>query len=332
MMTELLKKLAAVPGTPGDEYDVSALISELIAPYTDVRFNDPLGSLICLKKGDGTGRKLMFCAHMDEPGFIVTFIESSGILRVAPIGSVDAATAAYSRVVFKSGAEGVLVPDDGLKASDWRVENFGIDTGAKDGEEAARQVAIGDRCRFAGDIDETGNGRVCGRLLESRAGCAALIEAAKKIASRETVQADDVYYVFAVQSELGGRGAGPAAFTVAPDLSVTFGTAPATDAPGSKQPKVKLGAGAAIKVRDHSVICDPGLVGELSDTARRCGIPFQYEIRSTGANDASQIQASRTGVRSAALSIPVRYARTQVETADTGDIRACADLAAAFVK
>ena len=44
------------------------------------------------------------------------------------------------------------------------------------------------------------------------------------------------------------------------------------------------------------------------------------------------LDAHPVGVRTAALSIPVRYIRTGAETADLGDVSACAALVGAFLK
>ena len=331
-MFELLEKLCLVQGTPGDEGKAASLISGLMEPYTDLRYTDALGNLICHRSGSGRGRSVMFCSHMDETGFVVTFIEENGRLRIAPVGQTDPLAAAWTKVAFGGGLCGILAPDPGTKQSDFRFENFGVDVGARTRAEAEKLVKPGDRCVIAGGLFRlAGESLVAGKPLCNRAGCAALIEIARKLASRGDTD-DEVWFVFSVQGEVGQRGAGSAAYAVRPDLSLTVETAPAGEITGTGKKSPVPGDGAGILVRDDSVISDPGLVDELSAAAREREVRFFYDLRTSGASDAKAVQSSGTGVKSAALTIPVSNSRTGAEIADLRDIEAAAELAAAFVR
>lgn len=82
-MLELLQELSLLPGVSGREDLVRERIAREVAPYAQCR-TDPSGNLIAYKKGAQTGAKtVLFSAHMDEVGFIVTYIEESGLLRFA---------------------------------------------------------------------------------------------------------------------------------------------------------------------------------------------------------------------------------------------------------
>ncbi|MBP1759007.1 MAG: Deblocking aminopeptidase [Firmicutes bacterium] len=70
---ETLQRLNACHGPSGDERDVAALLKELGAPYVDDCHFDVMGNLILHKKGSGP--RVMFAAHMDSLGLIVTHIE-----------------------------------------------------------------------------------------------------------------------------------------------------------------------------------------------------------------------------------------------------------------
>ena len=68
---------------------------------------DPLGSLICFKKGLKTPeKKLMICAHMDEVGFIVTYIRSDGTLSFDCVGGIDPSVIIGRQVTVKSSITG----------------------------------------------------------------------------------------------------------------------------------------------------------------------------------------------------------------------------------
>ena len=117
-MRTILKKLLQIPSVSGREARLGKYISEEMRPYFDTVETDALGNVICRKRGEG--KKLLFCAHMDEIGFIVTFIEEDGFLRCAPVGGIDLHAAAYSKVVFENGRVGVLIPEEGVKPEDYK--------------------------------------------------------------------------------------------------------------------------------------------------------------------------------------------------------------------
>lgn len=94
---------------------------------------------------------------------------------------------------------------------------------------------------------------------------------------------------------------------------------------------VKLGDGAAVKIKDASVICDRDMVDKLIELAKTNKIPYQCEILKHGGTDTSSIQVSGSGVRAGALSIPTRYIHSSVEMLDMKDAEACRDLAIAFI-
>lgn len=330
-MYNTLKQVVLVHGVSGKEHAVADKIKELIAPYCDEAHTDALGNLIAVKHGKGADRKkIMLCAHMDEIGFIVNFIEDSGFVRVAPVGGISFAACAFGNVISDKGTRGVIVPNADVKPADYKADNFYIDIGADSKKNAERKVKIGDTFALCSSVTRLCGQRVVGRPLDDRAGCAALIEIAKKLAN-ENVN-DDVYYAFTVQEEVGCRGSKTAAFAIEPDISLTFDVTGTGDSAGSKPMAVKLGGGAAIKIKDASVICDVDLVERLSEISGRCGIKSQLEILPYGGTDTSSIQMTACGCRAGALSIPSRYIHSGVEMIDMNDLSACVDLAVELIK
>ena len=71
-----------------------------IAPYVDEVRTDAMGSLIAHKKGEG--KKLLFSAHMDSIGMIVTHIEKEGFLRFGSLGWLPALDIRRQGVVFRN--------------------------------------------------------------------------------------------------------------------------------------------------------------------------------------------------------------------------------------
>ncbi len=328
-MYQFLKEIINVPSISGYERPVADKIAALIAPYADESYIDALGNLIALKKGSGENKKrIMLCAHMDEIGFLVTFIEENGYLRVAPIGGIDFVAAACAPVLVGKGVRGVLVPEDGMtKKEDYKAGRFYIDIGAANRKDAEKRVKIGDTAVIEPSLHRLAGRRVSGRPLDDRIGCAILLDMARKLENPR----DDIYFVFSVQEEVGCRGAKTAAYAISPDSALVFDVTGTGDTVGAKPMAVKLGGGAAVKIKDSSVICDPKTVEKLTTLAKANKIPYQHEILTYGGTDTSSIQTSGLGCMAGALSIPSRYIHSATEVLDMKDAEACRDLALAYI-
>lgn len=325
-----LQKLCAVPSVSGREEKIREVLHEAIAPFANEVSVDNLGNLIARKKGSGEGKTVMLCAHMDEIGFLVTFVEENGMLRLAPVGGIHFQASAFGAVISEKGVRGVLVPNAKTKAADYKADQFYIDIGAKSRKEAEKKVKIGDFFVAEGGVRRLLGKRITGRPLDDRLGCAALLAIAEEL-WRETLPGD-VYFVFSVQEEVGCRGALPAAFGIRPDYSLCIDVTATGDVPEAATMACELGGGAAVKIKDSSVICHEEIVTKLCALAEVEKIPYQREILTAGGTDTSSMQLAGGGSRAGALSIPCRYIHSGVETCDLGDAEACVKLAAAFVK
>ncbi len=329
-MYSLIKKVVCCHGVSGREKNVMALLAKEIAPFVDEYQIDPLGSLIALKHGslpDGERKKILYCAHADEIGFITTFIEDNGFIRIAPIGGINFIAAAFTTVVFENGTRGVLVPEGGVKGDAITADRVVVDIGASSRKEAERRVKIGDCLALEQTLTKLNTNRFVGRPIDDRIGCAMLIEIAKKLSDNCP---HDMYYVFSVQEEVGLRGARPAGYRVAPDIALAFDVTGTGDSAGAKPMAVALGDGAAIKIKDGSVICDGGIVSRLQSIAKEKKIPYQNEILLYGGTDTSVLQGAGVGCAAGAISIPSRYIHSGVEMADMRDVEASVLLAYEF--
>ena len=329
-MYNTLKTLCLTPSVSGREEAVREKIKELIAPYTDENYTDNLGNLVAVKYGSGENKKkIMLCAHMDEIGFLVTYIEESGFLRVSTVGGINLVAASSSLVVSERGVKGALVAEAGAKASELSADKFVIDIGAKNKKEAERKVSIGDFFVVCPSLSKLSSSRVCGRPLDDRIGCAVMIEIAK--AYEKTLLKHDLYFTCSSQEEVGCRGARTAAFGIAPEYALIYDVTATGDAAGSKPMVCSLGKGAAIKIKDSSVICHAEVVDKLKDIAKEQKIPYQLEILTFGGTDTSSVQMTGLGCRAGALSIPTRYIHSAVEMLDLNDAKACVSLSLAFI-
>ncbi len=333
---ELLKKLSEASGIPGHEEEIRRIIREELDDVVDEIHTDTLGNIIAHKKGEGP--KVVVAAHMDEIGFLVSYIdEKTGFLRVEPLGGFDPRTliAQRVRVHTKSGvllgAIGVkpvhILPEEERKKIP-QVKELFVDVGLP-ADKAKELVSIGDMVTLHQEFAEMGE-LVSGKSLDDRVGVYVGIEGLKKWGEHRA----DIHFVGTVQEEVGLRGARTSAFAIAPEIGVALDVTVACDIPDVKpQERVtEVGKGVAIKLKDSASISHPKLVRFLIDLAEEKGIPYQLEILPRGGTDAGGIQLAREGAAVVTLSIPTRYVHTAVEAAHKNDIQAAVDLLAAFLE
>ncbi len=299
--------LAACHGPSGDEGQVAAGIQRLAEPYADECWRDTMGNLIVHRRGPGP--KVLFAAHMDSIGLIVTHIDQDGCVSFGKLGGVRPESILHTTFRFKNGVKGVVALREGASAKEMSVNDLHLDIGAKDEAQARRLVRVAPH-------------------LDGRIGCVAMLEALGTIRAHSA----DLYFVFTVQEELGRRGSRTAAFALAPDYAVAVDVTTAQAPGGGGKGSTTLGGGAAIKVMDGSVICHREVVQILEALAVERGIPCQKDVLTEGGTDAGSIQISRGGVLTGGISIPCRYVHSPVETVDMDDVSAAARLIAAFAE
>ncbi len=317
-MINTLRTLTKIQGVTSDESRVAGYIAEQIIPYVDEVKTDNLGNLIAFKKSKvKNAPKLMFCAHMDEIGFIVNYIEDNGYIRVSTVGGINFVAYAFEQVVFANGTRGIIAPEGKTKAADYNADKFFIDIGAKNRKEAEKKVAIGDLCSVVSGITQIRGNRYCGRPLDNRVGCLCVIE----IAKQKKEAKNDNYFVFSTQEEVGLRGAMTASYNVTPDIGIAFDVTPTGDTIGARASDIKLGGGAAIKIKDSSAVCDIKLVAALRKLAMDNKIKYQNEVLVAGGTDTYSMQVAAYGARAGCISIPTRYIHTQNEMIDMSDVK-----------
>ena len=137
---------------------------------------------------------------------------------------------------------------------------------------------------------------------------------------------NDLYFVFTVQEEVGIRGAKTAAYAINPDHAAAIDVTDTGDTPEAPKMAVKLHKGAAIKVMDRSVLCDVDVREAMIAAAKKAKIPYQMEVLNIGGTDAGAIHLTRAGVKTGAISLPLRYMHSPAETASIEDLKACINL------
>jgi len=334
---KVLKELCELPGPAGFEETVAKRVKEMLEPYTDEAWIDVLGNVIGVRRcGKENAAKLLFDAHIDEIGFIVTGIEE-GFVRFARLGGFDPRVIPASGVTIMTeppiyGVISVLPPHI-LKKEDtdknFKIEDLYIDVGLTQ-EEAEKLIAPGTPGVPAHGVKDIGNNKISGKAIDDRAGFAAILRALE-ILQDEKLDVD-LYVMASVQEEVGVRGATTGAYSIDPDYCVVIEVhhAKTPDAKPSEA-HTELGKGVII-VRGPNM--NPGLTESIVSLAAENEIKYQISVIPTGMSgtNARAIQISREGVATALLGIPLKYMHSVNELSSLDDMESTAKLLSEIAK
>lgn len=335
-MLDTIKTLCYLSGVSGAEDEVRDYILERAMPCADEIITDAMGNLLVFKRGRAAAKqRIMLSAHMDEVGLIVTGYSDDGYLHFDFVGGVDRRVVIGKRVFLgRDRVPGVI----GIKAYHLvgreeekkipKVDSLYVDIGAKSEEEAKRLVELGDRGVFEDSVLEFGTGFLKAKAIDDRFGCAVML------ALLESALPCDAWFAFTVQEEVGCRGAHGAAFRLAPDIALVLEGTTAADLPGvdTERQICRLGYGPVIPFMDRGTIYDPELRSTLIDLANDHGIQWQTKQQIAGGTDASAIQRSRAGVRTAVLAAAVRNIHSPASIASISDMEKVLELTKLFLE
>lgn len=330
-LTKLILDLCNTPGTPGDEKAVFTVAEEALSFCKYVE-SDPLCGVHGFMGKEDAPVQIMFDAHIDQIGMVVTEIDSDGFLHMTTVGGIDRRTMPGARVSVYgkevlSGIVCVLPPhisggDDKIPS----VQEQAVDIGMTK-EEADKMVSVGDRIILTNPVSPLLGNRVAGTALDDRAGCAAIIRAAQLLKDKDIDCG--LHIVCSTQEEVGGHGAKLYAYRIAPShaiaVDVSFAKQAGCDLPGMGE----LGKGPMV---GYSAILDRDMSRKLISIAKEKGIPYQVEAMGgyTGTN-CDSIVTERQGVKCGLISVPQRNMHTPSEICDVADIENIAQLMAAYV-
>ena len=333
MNFELLKEMCLLNGTSGDEKAVRDFIISKLPEDCDYTV-DPLGNLIVDKKGETEQKnKVALFAHMDEVGFIVTYITDEGFVNVASVGGIDNSALFGKKLTINDcvGVAGTKAihqcsSDEAKKIPE--ITDVSVDFGFENREEAEKYISLGDFSYFKSDFIEFGNDMIKSKALDDRLGCAIMLELLQ--------EKSKINYtcVFTVQEEVGTRGASTSAYTVKPDYAIVIETTTASDIPDTPENKkvCKVGKGAVVSFMDRGTIYNKDLYKKAREIADKNGIANQTKTVVAGGNDASAIHKSAGGIKTVAVSLPCRYIHSSASVGSKADMESVKALAKALLE
>ncbi|MHA2288762.1 MAG: M42 family metallopeptidase [Promethearchaeota archaeon] len=342
----LQEELSTLIGVSGYEDDVSKFIVELIERenLTDKVWIDPLGNVLAVKKGLNEKERILLDAHIDEIGFMISHIEKNGFLRFVPVGGWDIRILPGQTVVIRSKTgelfHGIIgskpphltTPSDRKKLIE--IPQMYIDIGMSSSDEIINNsINIGVTGTLFSPFEDFPNNMVRGKAFDDRTGVNVLIHILRRLKENPSFN-DTVLFNFAVQEEVGGRGAITGAFSLKPTLALAIENTTAADVPGIREAEIPvyIGKGPAITVADKSLICSPKVNERLVKNAELEKITYQFKKPMYGGTDAGKIHISREGIPSSVVSVPCRYIHSPTSLLKLDDILNTVQFLDAFIR
>ena len=329
---QALATLVDAYGVSGHETE-SRLAVEKLLPAWAKREVDAKGNLT-VSFGAG-GKELLFVAHTDELGYEISDIREDGMAAVRRGGVYHASMEGHGVLVHtaRGRVPAIVAPRPNyVRATEWqpRPEDVLLYFGtASRAETEALGVSSGDTATVRKQLVRLGEHRASARAIDDRAGCAALIEALKKLDPAKVP--NRVTFAWDVEEETGLTGAGVLAERMAPAFVFAVDTFVSSDSPVDPQrtSRIPLGTGAVLRAVDNSSITPPATLETIRKLAAARGIPVTVGT-TNGGNDGSQF--SKVGSIIVPISWPGRYSHSAVEVIDGRDLQALIDLIVALTE
>ncbi len=334
-----LSDLLEARSPSGAELPAQKVFDRYVKPAADSYAKDALGNRIATlnPKGDPT---LMLAGHMDELGFIITYVNKDGFIYFDTIGGHDRVMIPGRRVVIQTahgpvsgvtGKRAIHLMDESDRKKLPEIHDVWIDIGARSKKEALERVSIGDTVTHEAGFTLLHGSVGTARAFDNKVGAYIVGETLIRLASGRRKSAAKVVAVATSQEEIGARGAMASVYAVNPHIAIAVDVGHATDHPDCDHRKygdTRLGGGPII-CRGPNI--NPEIYDRLITAAKHLKLSYQLEAdpRPTG-TDARVIQVGRGGVATGLISVPLRYMHTPSEVVDLEDVEACVKLLVAF--
>lgn len=322
-LKEVTKSLIDAYGVTGNEYAVAKIACDLLTPLVDRAEVDPLGNVVGYRFSGKTGaKKLLFDAHIDQIGFMVTGFTPDGFVRFHALAPEDSLPGSELTVLTRegplTGVVGWVPAPAGAKGGQGeipRVQDLFIDLGLTE-EEAREKIEIGDFISYGCDAIDLLGDAVAGKSTDDRACFVSILHALELLKDRPLDV--DIIAVGSTKEEFDGSGARARGYADAPDYVI------ALDVSGAASP----GAGALISIGSDS---SRPLAERLMEVARAKRIPYlPRSIPAVSGTNAKHYQVAGSGAVTCVVSQPQKYMHFPVEIVRMCDVEAIGRLLAEF--
>ena len=335
-LADKIKKLTNAYGVSGDEFRISKIAAEMMAPYCDRVEIDDFGNVLGYRDCGIPGAKtVMLDAHIDQIGFLITEVTEEGFLRFTTVGGVDQRMLLGSELTILTKKGPILgivaaipphLQKDGDDKKSVPIPEMVVDIGMT-GEQAKKVVRVGDYMAFANDAMELQGDALCGKAFDDRACLVCLLHTMDLLQGKPL--AVNVVVSASTKEETGFQGGISAGFKVQPDYAIAVDVTHARtgDAP---QVIVKLGDGPNVDMGSNS---NPKFAKRVIEVARAKQIPHIVTSCPAGSGtNAWPIQMQGQGVTTLVVSLPLKYMHSPVEMLRMSDVKNVGKLLAAFIE
>lgn len=324
--------LADTRGVSGEETRAAELALDMLKEFTDdcyIKNGNVIGHLG--KKG--AAPHILIDAHIDQIGFVVTYITEDGFLKISNCGGIDRSLLLAQQVTVLgiepvTGIVCAIPPHlETDESSVPEMEDICIDVGMTKAQ-AEEKISLGDKIVFSTSSVKMLGDRVTGAALDDRCGVAAILRALEIVKDKKLDC--EVTVMFSVQEEIGERGAKIGVFDIDPDIALAVDVSFALTADESELKCGKMGGGCMI---GFAPVLDKKLSEQMKAVAKKKNLSYQIEVMNgeTGTN-ADRFSVNKSGVRTVTLSIPLKYMHTPVEVISVSDVENTAQLIAAYLE
>lgn len=324
----MLKRILIADGVSGREEEAAEVIRQEFIPFCDEvkihRTHSVIGykKATRLKAGE-TPKSLMFAAHLDQIGLVITRIEKGGFLRFSGIGyDYKVLTGQPVLVMGREKVRGVIsagsivtVPSSNWEKNPAMMDLF-IDTGLSE-DEVHQKLRVGDLVKLDVEPLELQNDFYSSPVLDDRSCVAGMILGMERLVDLHHDR--DLYFVATCGEESTGKGARSAAWEINPDtaiaMDVTFGTQP-----GAAEPLTyPVGKGLTLSL---GPVFDTRSREQMVKICQMEKIPFVDEPDMVGfGTDAASIRRTRGGIPVNLISLPIKSMHTPVEMMSLNDLK-----------
>ncbi|HEY6948634.1 MAG TPA: M20/M25/M40 family metallo-hydrolase [Gemmatimonadales bacterium] len=320
-------------GVSGREGPVRATVERLLPAWARAEA-DTAGNLwVRAGKGDPV---VVFIAHLDEIGFLVSGIRDDGSLDITRRGGFFPSLFEAEPALVHTEAgpvPGVFTPRDSAPAGPRRMPGpFRVDVGTTSrAATEALGVRAGQGVTMPKHYTRLAGTRASGRAMDDRVGCTALLLALRHLDPARLRH--EVVFLFSVREEIGLEGAAAAAAALGTRTRRVHAIDTFVSADSPLEPQAfavaPIGHGPVVRALDQSSVAPPALVDSVVALTRARAIPLQTGA-TNGGNDGSVF--APWGVPDVPIGWPLRYAHSPAEVVDLKDVAHLGDVITAIAE
>ena len=340
----LIKALSNANGAPGFEDEVTEIGRKETERYCDVTIDSLRNMYMTPKNNQGHKLKVWMDAHSDEVGYIIQAIKPNGTMNFLELGRSEVTNLPSNKVRVRNDngeyISGIITSKpphfmtEAEKGHSRSLSDMSIDEGAASAEDLKKNFNIRMAAPVVPDVECTydeARDLFIGKAFDCRVGCAALIESLNQLSEEEL--SVDIEATMTVQEEVGERGSMAAVYNIDADVCIAFEGCPADDTFSPDYLiQTALRKGPMLRHFDCSMITNPRFQRFALDLGEELGIPVQESVRSGGGTNGKYIHASRHGVPTIVIGIPVRYIHSHHGICTLEDYENAVRLAVEIVK